>query len=83
MVSGSLWSRLDPESRDEWFVFAVEGGFGSVDPPGCSLATATLMKAVAPLATTMMALVSRVMRAYALALALGEYWPRPRLTANH
>lgn len=51
----------------------MEGGFPPVDPPGCSFATVTPMRAVAPLTTTTMALVSRVMRVCARARALGEY----------
>lgn len=63
-------------------VVSVEGGFAPVDPPGCSFATVTPMKAVAPPAKMIMALVSRLMRACARVLALGVYWPRPRLTAR-
>ncbi len=59
-----------------------EAVFNPVDPPGCSLATATPMKAVVPPAITMMARVSRLIRACARALAFGEYRPRPRLTVT-
>ena len=55
------------------------GAFEPADDPGCSLATVTPMKALAPPATTIVVLVSRLMRACARARALGEYRSRVRL----
>jgi len=56
------------------------GAFEPAEDPGCSLATVTPMNAAAPPATRMAVLVRRLMRACARARAVGEYWPRPRLT---
>jgi len=56
------------------------GAFEPAEDPGCSLATVTPMNAAAPPATRMALLVRRLMRACARARAVGEYWPRPRLT---
>ncbi len=66
-------------------VVGTEAGVGAFVPaedPGCSLATVTPMKAAAPPATTIVVLVSRLMRACARARALGEYRSRVRLTAG-
>jgi hypothetical protein len=59
-----------------------DGAFEPADEPGCSLATVTPMKALAPPATTIVVLVNRLMRASARARALGEYRSRVRLIAG-
>jgi hypothetical protein len=56
------------------------GGFEPADEPGCSLATVTPIKAVAPPATRMAVRVRRLMRACARARVVGENCSRPRLT---
>ena len=62
-------------------VATVEDGCVPADPPGCFLATVTQRKAVAALATTMMARVNRLMRGLRAPWHSAIYWPRLRLTA--
>jgi hypothetical protein len=54
---------------------------GGADAPGCSFATVTPMNAVAPPASTITVLVSRLTRACALARSIGVDWAGPRLMA--
>ncbi len=64
-------------------VGGTEEGVGALavdEDPGCSLATVTQMKAVAPPATRTAVLVMRLMRACARARAAGEYGRGRRLT---
>jgi hypothetical protein len=58
------------------------GAFEPVDEPGCSLATVTPMKALAPPATTIVVRFNRLTRACARARALGEYRSRVGLIAG-
>ena len=66
-------------------VVGTEAGVGALEPaddPGCSRATVTPMKALAPPATTIVVLVSRLTRACARVRALGEYRSCVCLTAS-
>ena len=54
----------------------------AAEAPGCSLATATQMNAVAPPAATIAVLVRRLMRACAAVRASGECATLPRITTD-
>ncbi len=71
-----------PEVPGRGVVGRVTGGTPSepAEDPGCSLATVTQMNAVAPPASTIAVLVSRLMRASVTARAVGENGSMPGLT---
>jgi hypothetical protein len=58
------------------------GALAPAEEPGCSLATATQMNAVAPPAATIAVLVRRLMRPCAIARAIGECAFLPRVTVD-